>query len=133
MKNIFWGIVIIFSLHGCYAIPNSEQVNNQNKHELTEGVVQLEIHKGMTQSEVTDVLGSPKGRIKNSEGEETCVYSKIASEVKFSRKTNYISLTLIGVITNTGIASSRKSVTIIIKFDNENFVTNIAYHSNVLK
>lgn len=132
MKNIFWGIALIFSLHGCYAIPDSEKIN-KNERELAESVVQLEIHTGMTQSEVTDLLGSPNGRIRNSEEEETCIYSKIASEVKISRNQNYISLTLFGVITNSGIASSRKTVTIIVKYDNEYFVQKIAYRSNDAK
>lgn len=120
------GLVMI-SLSGCVA--PSKQAPTSEK-QLTVGVVQKEIKKGMSQAEVAEILGSPNIVTRDKEGIETWIYDKIASEASYSSGGFGINL----IIASAGQATERASqtqrtLTVIIKFK-DGVVYDFSYHTS---
>ena len=114
------------------ATDHAKQVGSEADREMTVGIVQKEIQKGMSQAEVATVLGSPNIVSSDKEGIETWIYDKIASEVSYSR--GEINTGIIGIIIGGGrqagaSAQTQKTLTVIIKF-NEGIVSDFSYHSS---
>jgi outer membrane protein assembly factor BamE (lipoprotein component of BamABCDE complex) len=98
---------------------------------LTVGTVQKEIRKGMDQGAVAEVLGAPNIVSSDKEGKETWIYDKISSEVSYSRKQGYLTLILFGRSSSELAASSaQKTLTIVIKFDDQSLVDTFSYHTS---
>ncbi len=111
-------LILLFA--GC-ANPKKSQPNNSN--ELTVGIVQKEIRKGMSQSEVATALGSPNIVSSVGENKETWIYDKISSQVSYEQSGGYATLILLGSNSETlDITSSQKTLTIIINFIYLNFI-----------
>ena len=56
---------------------------------MTVGVVQREIHTGLTQDQVAEALGSPNIVTRDASGNETWIYDKIATEASYSNSSAY--------------------------------------------
>jgi hypothetical protein len=101
----------------------------------------------MSQADVAAALGSPNIVTKDSEGKETWIYDKIATEASYSKSSSQISggggaggiagtTLLLGIIGGgysqaSGAASStQKTLTVIIKFNDKNQVDSFSYHSS---
>lgn len=114
---------------------------------LTVGVVQREIRQGMSGSEVAQVLGSPNIVSTDEKGREVWIYDKIATDTVYSNSSGGISSLILGggIIGTTpvgggiggsanygsGAASkSQRTLTVIIKFNEERKVRDFAYHSS---
>lgn len=98
---------------------------------FTLGSVQREICQGMSQDEVAIALGSPNIVTKDSGNNEVWIYDKIATEVRSSGTSGGIFLFLAGVQSSKAERSStQKTLTVVIKFDQQQRVANIAYHSS---
>lgn len=98
---------------------------------LTAGVVEKEIFKGMSQDQVVLALGSPNIVTKDGSGTQTWIYDKIASEVSYTSSQGGIWLILAGVQGQRGHTQhSNKTLTVIIKFDEQNKVNSVTYHSS---
>jgi outer membrane protein assembly factor BamE (lipoprotein component of BamABCDE complex) len=94
---------------------------------LSVGTVQREIRRGMSGGEVAEVLGSPNIVSTDEEGREVWIYDKISSEVTYSATSG----TLILFSGSTGASSrSQRTLTIIIKYDADGRVRDVAYHSS---
>lgn len=101
------------------------------ERQFTLGVAQREIAQGMSQADVTIALGSPNIVTKDSEGRETWIYDKIATEVRqSSRASGVFLLFLSGCRENSCCSSSQKTLTIVIKFDGSGKVETVSYHSS---
>lgn len=101
------------------------------EREMTVGVVQKEIHQGMSQGDVAIALGSPNIVTKDQNGTQTWVYDKIASEVSYSRSQGGIWLLIAGYGKESGShASTQKTLTVVIKFDDKELVDKVTYHSS---
>lgn len=98
--------------------------------ELTVGVVQKEIRRGMSQSDVAQALGSPNIVTKEDSGADTWVYDKIATEASYSSDSGGIWLIIAGYNKNAGAsATTQKTLTVVIKFDRAGRVDTFTYHS----
>lgn len=101
------------------------------EEELTVGIVQREIRIGMSAAEVAEELGSPNIVTTDEERREVWIYDKISSEVSYQERAGYGTLILIGTSSSSGSKeTSQKTLTIIIKFNEENKVRDFAYHAS---
>ena len=120
------------------------EVPVEKKDKLTLGKVQSQIKKGMSQTKVLEVLGSPNIVTKNSDGNEVWTYDKISSS---QSSYNNASATygqaqlgkgfwafLFGGTTNSVQTNSNrdvesKSLTVIITYNNDKIVSDFTYQS----
>ena len=118
------------TLAGCTmtAANHAEQLPQSRAQELTVGVVQRDIRKGMSAAEVSQALGSPNIVSKDKDGVETWIYDKVASEASYSASSGGILSLLIGSRESSAAASTQKSLTVIIKFV-KGVVSDYSYHS----
>lgn len=127
------------------ASEHQQALHSSQEREMTLGIVQKDIHVGMSQADVATALGSPNIVSKDSEGNESWIYDKIATEVSYSKDSGGI-----GVGAGAGIGSWRmllgggagysksagavaqtqKTLTIVIKFDDNSMVKTLSYHSS---
>lgn len=112
--------VLFAVLSACQASYHTKEVRAADERSnLTAGVVQREISKGMSSAEVAEVLGAPNVVSTDPEGREVWVYDKMSREVVASESRWFVS---------AGAASSRqRTLTIIIKFDEAGHVRDLAY------
>lgn len=84
---------------------------------MTLGTVQQSIHKGMTQSQVIEALGSPNMVTRDKDGVETWVYDKSSTTVATSHSSVYGTVILLGATAgqSAGVTSQR-TLTLILKF-----------------
>jgi outer membrane protein assembly factor BamE (lipoprotein component of BamABCDE complex) len=128
-------ILLCFLITGCSGLPTtlSEQLSGLNDGDkVTVGTVQKEIHEGMTNTEVLEVLGSPNIVTTDDQRRENWVYDKIATQ-KFVSGSQGTGSRLFGFIplnANAAYSSSQRTLTIIIKFDAQNKVRDFSYHSS---
>lgn len=116
---------------GCMAGSHRAAVSNEDKGSLTVGTVQREIKVGMTNAEVVDVLGAPNIVTTDEQRRENWVYDKISTEKAYSNSSGYGTLLLIGGEGSSGASSTtQKTLTIIIKFDENGKVRDFAYHAS---
>jgi outer membrane protein assembly factor BamE (lipoprotein component of BamABCDE complex) len=114
---------------------------------LTVGKVQREIREGMTNAEVAEVLGSPNMVTTDEKRREVWVYDRIATESVYSTSSGGVSTLILGGTAGgsglvgggggagysraTGASStSQRTLTIIIKFDENHRVRDFAYRSS---
>ena len=145
MKKIVPILSISFILFNCVPPdPIVIEVPVEKEDKLTLGTVQSKIKKGMNQTEVLEVLGSPNIVTKNSQGNEVWTYDKVGSNQSASSE---VSATygqaqlnqgfwafLFGGTTNSAQSSSgrnteSKSLTVIITFDGNSNVSDFTYQS----
>ena len=141
-------VIITIALSGCAsAEKHIQSLQSSKDRELTVGVVRKEIKTGMSQADVAQALGSPNIVTRDSAGMETWIYDKIATEASYSKSgmgvgagaaaggTPGTSL-LLGILTggyskNAGASSTtQKTLTIIIKFNNNDLVDSFSYHTS---
>tara|TARA_Y100000768_G_scaffold386073_1_gene373595 strand:+ start:162 stop:515 length:354 start_codon:yes stop_codon:yes gene_type:complete len=110
----------------------SEQLGGLNDgDQLTVGTVQKEIVVGMTNTDVITVLGSPNIITTDDQRRENWVYDKIATEKFVSSSSGRRSLFWFDPLdNNVGSSSSQRTLTIIIKFDENSKVRDFAYHTS---
>lgn len=134
-KQLFLAVAIATtSLYviGCTtARDHQAAVRNSTDRDLTVGLVQKQIKKGMSGADVATALGSPNIVTKDADGKETWVYDKIATEVTYSQSQSAWFLIFGGEATQSGAsASTQRTLTVVIKFDDQSKVTDCTYHSS---
>jgi len=124
---VFVGATII-GVIGCSADYHAGEVQKGLEGDkVTVGTVQREIKLGMTSASVVEVLGSPNVITTDEQRREVWVYDKIATDVAASGG----SWTLLLLGQSAGAASkSQRTLTIIIKFDEDKKVRDFAYHTS---
>ncbi len=145
MKNILFALLF---LSGCTtASQHSAQLHPTQGERITVGKVQSQIKKGMSQAEVASVLGSPNIVSRNETGNESWIYDKIATESSYSNSTGGYGGILgvgapIGSVLLGGVgagsvqesagaaATTERTLTVIIAFDQTGRVQNSSYHSS---
>lgn len=125
-------VISIIEIIGCTNVSQYQQELLSNKErEMTVGIVQKEIKVGMSQADVANALGSPNIVTKDSNGKETWIYDKIASEASYAAGSVYGTLILVGASSASGAASTtQKTLTVIIKFDSNGNVASFSYHAS---
>ena len=141
-------LVVGSLLSGCMtAGDHKKNLASTEEREMTVGIVQREIRVGMSQADVATALGSPNIVTRDMGGTETWIYDKIATEASYSSS----SRTIAGGVAGGGIAgpalilggiggvanrkagamsSTQKTLTVVIKFDENNLVKTFSYHSS---
>jgi outer membrane protein assembly factor BamE (lipoprotein component of BamABCDE complex) len=89
---------------------------------VTVGTVQREVAKGMPGDQVLEALGSPNIVSTDEHGREVWVYDKFASDVVSSGSSWFV--------TAGATSRTQRTLTIIIKYDEDKRVRDIAYHSS---
>lgn len=114
---------------------------------MTVGTVQREIRVGMTSADVVSVLGSPNMVTTDEKRRENWVYDKISTETAYSGSSGGVNaLILGGGPVGAGLAgggvggsygssagarsTSQRTLTVIVKFDEQNLVRDFAYRSS---
>jgi outer membrane protein assembly factor BamE (lipoprotein component of BamABCDE complex) len=130
------GLLIAAALVGLTGCQNAayhlDQVRAESSDKtLTVGRVQREIRVGMTNTEVAEVLGSPNMVTTDEQRREVWVYDKIATETAQSSNAGGINILILGVRGSSGAAStSQRTLTVIVKFDQQNKVRDFAYQTS---
>jgi len=130
MKRFYAVLLIIaFFVSGCASASyQRQQVRDDKGDRLTVGKVQKEIKIGMASANVIQILGSPNVVTTDEERREVWVYDKIATEVVYSESDAGIKFLTIG--TSGAVSRNQRTLTIVIKFDNEQRVRDFAYHTS---
>ncbi|WP_317932035.1 outer membrane protein assembly factor BamE [Halioxenophilus sp. WMMB6] len=132
MKNLLPLTLAALLLGGCTsAAQHAQDVGIDNGEQLTVGTVQKEIKIGMSGAQVAEVLGSPNIVSTDEQRREVWVYDKVATDTVTSSSNSWVFLVLAGGNTSAKARSTtQRTLTIIIKFDENNLVRDFAYHSS---
>lgn len=134
-KNIPSWILLMALASGCQVTPtaNTEDVKNTN---LTVGLVQQNINVGTSASDVLRVLGSPNIVKKSKNQGEVWVYDKFSTE-QISQSVSGALVLLTPAVGPGAVGggssrttSSTSTLTIILTFDENDLVQDVAYHSS---
>ena len=130
MKKLFLCAVTVTTLTGCMSDgEHARQLPPSSGREMTVGIVQRDIRKGMTQAAVAEALGSPNIVSKDQDGKESWIYDRIASEAAYSASSGGILSVFIGERNAAAASSTQKTLTVIIKFTG-GVVSDYSYHSS---
>ncbi len=143
MKKVALILLLVF-IGGC--ISDAEKsLSDSREQEMTLGRAQKEIRVGMSQADVAAALGSPNIVSKDSEGNESWIYDKIATQVSYAQDSGGISAGAASLVPtwllalsgkaqyskSTGTSTqTQKTLTIVIKFDENSLVKNLSYHAS---
>jgi len=131
MKSPFCLLALSGSLAlvGCL---NPQDVHNSvrgdDKATISVGVAQKSIKVGMSNAAVTEVLGSPNILNTDEEGREVWIYDRVTTTVRATAAQGPLTLFVGG-----GAAAAERSqstLTIIVKFDKQGKVRDLAYHTS---
>ena len=148
--TLIGGLLLLFfsSISGCISAAQHQQsLASTQDREMTVGIVQKEIRVGMSQADVATALGSPNIVTKDNEGKEAWIYDKIATEASYSSSKGSVgggiggggvpaSALILGLITGSyskeagASSTTQKTLTVIIKFNNNNLVESFSYHAS---
>jgi outer membrane protein assembly factor BamE (lipoprotein component of BamABCDE complex) len=117
---------------GCTtAAQHQQSLGSTAEREMTVGIVQKEIHAGMTQDEVASVLGSPNIVTRDVHGRESWIYDKVATEASYSNSNAYGTILILGAGQAAGASSStQKTLTVVIKFGSDQRVDTFSYNAS---
>lgn len=122
-------LLSLFLLLGACSSSNTYKEDTSDR--LTVAKAQREIRLGMTSSEVVEVLGSPNIVTTDEQRRESWVYDKVSTEVRSSSSQHGVWLVLYGYDNDKRSAStSQRTLTIIVKFDEQNRVRDFAYRTS---
>ena len=123
--------ISVLTVTACSTTYSNQTAQTPAEQTLTVGKVQREIRLGMSSAEVITVLGSPNIVTTDSDRRETWVYDKISSETAYSQNSVGGSILIIGGMSSSGSKSTtQKTLTVIIKFDEQSKVRDFAYHTS---
>ena len=135
-------------LTGCMsAHQHYEQTHGAQERQMTVGIVQKEIKKGMSAANVAEVLGAPNIVTTDGEGREVWVYDKISTDVTYSNDSGGLGAILLiggasGGTAGGGLGSgsysrsagaqskTQRTLTVVIKFDEQKKVRDFSYHAS---
>ena len=139
LRMIIVFVLGLVLLAACTASQHLEDVSGEDSDRVTVGTVQKEIIIGMSAAEVAAVLGSPNIVTTDEERQETWIYDKISSEVAYSKSQGSIVGLIFGgsggglgagSASSGATASSQRTLTVIIKFDDASLVRDFSYHTS---
>jgi outer membrane protein assembly factor BamE (lipoprotein component of BamABCDE complex) len=121
---IMIGLCLMMGVAGC-VVPKADIPDDR----LTVGKVQGEIKVGMSGARVAELLGSPNIVTTDEKRREVWIYDKISTDRVDTSASTYGTLIIIGGSSETGSSSTRqRTLTVIIKFDEEKKVRDFAYN-----
>lgn len=122
LKKISIGLIIIVIFVGCVSAPQPLVDRNSA---LSQGNIQMNLVVGQTRkSDVIENFGSPNITTRDGASREVWTYQRQAQVTKSSSKSGYWTVILGGQSNATaGFESSSRMITLIIKFDEQDIVT----------
>jgi outer membrane protein assembly factor BamE (lipoprotein component of BamABCDE complex) len=97
---------------------------------LTVGKVQGEIKVGMAASQVAEILGSPNIVTTDEKRREVWMYDKVSTDRVDTSRSSFAGIIILGASSRNSSSSQRqRTLTIIIKYDEEKKVRDFAYNS----
>lgn len=129
MKRIgfAWCLCVMVALSGCLGGGEKAEIKEDR---LTVGKVQGEIKVGMPASQVAELLGSPNIVTTDEKRREVWIYDKISSERVDTASSSFAGLIILGAASrNSSSAQRQRTLTIIIKYDEEKMVRDFAYNA----
>lgn len=129
------------------AAQHRQDVRDDTGDRISVGTVQREIRLGMSSADVVQILGSPNMVTTDEHRREAWVYDRISTEYAYSKSSGGVSALILGgvgfgsglgaggiapgVSKGAGAAStSQRTLTIIIKFDENSRVRDFAYRQS---
>ena len=129
MKTKFFTFVLLAGLAFLPACTTTDY--NANEERMTVAKAQREIKVGMSSSDVIEVLGTPNMVTTDDQRRETWVYDRVSTNVQSSTSHTGVWLLIFGTGSkDTKASSSQRTLTIIVKFDNNNKVRDFAYRTS---
>ena len=122
MKNILFILIFSIFITGCVTAP--EPLTKKNS-ELTQGMVQMNLEVGKTtKADVIETFGAPNITTRDSSGNEVWTYQRQAQVSQSSSSSGFIFVIIAGKSAEaSGFETSSKMMTLIIKFDGNDIVT----------
>ena len=137
----------IISVAGCTAGYHRDAARDDTKDRISVGTVQREIRVGMSGADVISALGAPNMVTTDAQRRETWVYDKIATERVYSGSSTsggagglagtattgaagVLGLVLGGSSHSGASSTSQRTLTIIIKFDEQGLVRDFSYRQS---
>ncbi|MDR3346841.1 MAG: outer membrane protein assembly factor BamE [Campylobacteraceae bacterium] len=123
VSRIVGFVLVLVFLGGCSSLfdPKSDE-------QLTVAKAQKEIKVGMSSAEVIEVMGSPNIISTDSDRREVWVYDKISTQEASKSASGGLILFFSG--RSSSSAKSQRTLTVIVKFDSEQKVRDVAYHTS---
>ncbi len=119
------GMCLVLALSGCGS--HKAEIPDER---LTVGKVQGEIKTGMSAAQVAEILGSPNIVTTDDHRREVWIYDKVSTDRVNTSSSSYGTLIILGANSKDSSSSSRqRTLTIIIKYDEEKKVRDFAYNS----
>ncbi len=129
MKKIGYLFLSVLFLSGCASASyQRQQVQDDKGDRLTVGTVQRKISIGMPSADVAQILGAPNIVSTDENRREVWIYDKIATDVVYSTSDAGIKFLTVG--SSGAKSTSQRTLTVIIKFDDDKKVRDFAYHSS---
>ena len=128
-KSICPLIFASIGLTSCQAGKFYDDAYSSDK-QMTVGLVQKELHKGMGQDEVATSIGSPNIVTQDKDGKDTWIYDKIATQVRTSGTEGFLLFCQRGADSVARKDVSQQTLTVVVKFDDAKRVDAISYHSS---
>ena len=122
MKKILFVFIFSILLTGCVTAPKPLTKKNS---ELTQGMVQMNVEVGKTtKTDILETFGAPNITTRDSTGDEVWTYQRQAQTNQSSSQSGYWTIILAGKTSEaSGFETSSRMMTLIIKFDKKDIVT----------
>jgi outer membrane protein assembly factor BamE (lipoprotein component of BamABCDE complex) len=119
------GLCILTGAAGCGA--KQAEIKEDR---LTVGRVQGEVKVGMSAAQVAELLGSPNIVTTDDKRREVWIYDKVSTDRVDTASSSYAGLIILGANSSDRSSSQRqRTLTIIIKYDEEKKVRDFAYNA----
>ena len=120
------GMCLALATGGCHSGGGKAEIKEDR---LTVGKVQGEIKVGMPASQVAELLGSPNIVTTDEKRREVWIYDKVSSDRVDTASSTYASIIILGSRSDESSSSQRqRTLTVIIKYDEEKKVRDFAYN-----
>jgi outer membrane protein assembly factor BamE (lipoprotein component of BamABCDE complex) len=127
MKNAWIALGLCLSVVAAGCASEKAEIKEDR---LTVGKVQGEIKVGMPASQVAELLGSPNIVTTDDKRREVWIYDKVSTDRVDAASSSYAGLIILGTRSSESSSSQRqRTLTIIIKYDEEKKVRDFAYNS----
>ena len=137
-------LITLLLVSGCMSAgQHRTAVRDDSTDRMTVGKVQREIRTGMSGAEVAQVLGSPNIVTTDERRREAWIYDKVATETAYSTSSGGVAVLILGWTSSAAGAivpsanqsagatsSTQRTLTVIIKFDEDGRVRDFAYHTS---
>ena len=123
MKKIFF-IICLGILPFLSACNSGDPIHEE---QMTVATMQREMKIGMSSADVVEILGAPNMITTDDQRRETWVYDRVSTNVSASSSGVWL---LIGGASSARQTQNQRTLTIIVKFDENNMVRDFAYRTS---